>query len=714
MQWRMTVFRILALGVMVTAPSAFCAEKLILRDGSQVEQNGIAFERGEFTLPQGRVVPREKVQDWWLAQQAEAPRALVEKSAEQGEVIRQMLEYRRSGQALADRYPGSPGVYIVDDGRFLLTHSRQQRYRYHFVGLILSEDLLDWGRISLGFSEGRSRQRIIRARCLTADGKVLNYDPGSVQVGQSGGGSVNFDPNSRVLSATIPGVGVGSVVETIYEYEAYNPEDWRIFFPSFHFQMDMPCVRSTLEVCAPEEVDVFSWQSNWPEPQADLQAKPRQVTIDGQVYACRTWESRDIAPVVAEPNMPPRGEVTPAVYTTFMKDWEHLDRLTGKMQLERMSPTPEIRTLVGKITQGKTRPEEQVAALYHWVQKNIRYISVKSSLSSGWSGHPASETLAQGYGDCTDKSILFATMLRCLKIDAEPVVLRTNDSGLFFPKFPVLACNHCITEVRLEGQRLYLDCTTQDYRYPYLRADDHGVQAINFIRGERRAIPVPSGMAANGKTSVDRLQLRPDGSVQVHSLNHYTGYYEARLRGGWKRVPQKLQQQVMQQFLNGFAPGAKLQDFALGDPQDLEEPFFLDYTYQVPDYAVQAGKLRIFEVPDRKRIFPEVSLEKRRYPLAYTTSSAQERSAEIALPDGWKLIELPADVAMTSQHVSYSEQWSLEGRNLRVKIRFERLGNRIPLADYAEYRRALLQIAAITKQPLFFVQPGPPPTANLK
>ena len=72
-----------------------------------------------------------------------------------------------------------------------------------------------------------------------------------------------------------------------------------------------------------------------------------------------------------------------------MKDWKYLDELTGGMQKERIAVTPKIRDVVAGITDPSAPLEDNVARLYHWVQKNIRYISVKSSLSSGWSGHPA-------------------------------------------------------------------------------------------------------------------------------------------------------------------------------------------------------------------------------------------------------------------------------------------------------------------------------------
>ena len=693
---------------------AIGAERLLGHDGKERSAPVFRFEEGTFRAADGSTVPRNEVVDWWVSdrqKQAAAAKATVADT----DAVAQLTAYRDKGREMAARFPGCQGVIVIDDGVSTLTADLKHKYRYHFVGLILNEAQLSWGKVELWFTEGRNRQELHWARCLGPDGRLHVLDPAAVKVSRPGRGGVFFDPNSRSLSATIPGVEVGGVVEYVYESESYAPEDWRLWFPGFYFQSDLPVCQSTCTVLVPPWIRLYSWEENWAEgaPSGVLARLKRlwpgrrrnfdlAYVVEGEhAYRSYTWQKLDMPPVVSEPLMPPSGEIAPAVHASVMRDWDHLNQLTGGMQKERMVPTPEIRKKVDELTAGCEDLDQKVARLYHWVQKNVRYISVKSSLSSGWSGHPAAETLEQGYGDCTDKAVLFSTMLHLVGVEAEPVVVRTNDRGRFIPKYPVLACNHCITAVRFDGKEMYLDCTSQDHRFPALRADNHGVLAFNFVRGERETVPVPPGAMGDGKRTVEDMALAPDGSLKIRSVNQYEGMYEARLRAGWKRVPEQLKKQIMQQFLNGIAPGARLIAFEMPDPQDLGQPFTLDYTFGLPAYLIEAGSLRLFQFPNRERTSGEVSLEKRRYPLVYTTSEEYDRTIRLQLAPGLTVVELPPDVRLKSKHVTYTETCRLDDGKVVFHSVFQRRSRRVPVSDYPAYRKTLQQIEHVTKKPMY-------------
>lgn len=714
------------------------AEILNLRDGTPQRAERFLYENGRF-LPQGGAtrdaIPRNAAQDWWLNPDVPAapPSASAAPGAAAMTAVRpepadvpippELAAARERAQALAARFPGCKGVQVLDAGIHRLTPDHRHIYQYHFIGLILNEELLAWGTINLGFTEGRGRATVRHARCLTPDNRVMDLDPASVNISRPGaGGEEFFDPNARELSATIPGAQVGALIDYEFEIETFSPEDWRLFFSSFFFQGDVPVCESTFEVWVPKNEPLHAWTANWESAttpwwavwrwfQSPDAPEKRVVSLNGAAYRVHRWEKHDVPLLVQEPQMPPALEIAPAVFATPFASWDYLDNLVGNMQRERMAVTPELTALAQRLTAGATTPDAKAAALYHWVQKNIRYISIKSSLSSGWTGHPAAETVRNGYGDCTDKSILLATLLRCAGIEADPVVLRTNDAGLIFPRHPMLFCNHAITEARINGRTVYLDSTTQDYRYPSLRADDHGVLAINFIRRTRAVIPLPPGREASFKDSAEDFTVTPDLALAVTVTNRYAGAYEAGVRAGWKQISEPLRPQVMQQFIARSAPGAVLTGLQPADPQNLEIPFVVGYAYRVPDYVQRSGAIRVLTIPERERKFMEFGQDTRSTPVAYTTTEEVRRRITLRLPAGWTELAPFPDCELRNRHFRYRETWSRRPGAIEVTLDFERLSQRIPVDDYADCRRLLREIEALTRKPLFFQVNGQEPAA---
>ncbi|MEI8078094.1 MAG: DUF3857 and transglutaminase domain-containing protein [bacterium] len=704
------------------------AETLVQGDGTRLEAPRFEYRDGQFR-DGPHAWPRAAVADWWLGSSSPtatgtvpAPAAVIAASTAATAVAdaatrERLLALRQAGEQLAARFPGCGGVQVLDVGEFRLTADHHHRYSYHFAGLILNEKMLDWGVVNLPFTEGRSRARLLTARCLTRDGRVLELPPDAGTVAPVGGGDVYFSPNARQLSAAVPGTELGALVEYEFEIEEYQPENWRLFFPSFYFQGEVPVCISRLTVGVPEDVRLWSWTVNWDAAGESAgfwgrlgrtllpwttSAETRSEEIwNGVRYRQHVWEKRDVPPISPEPQMPALSEVTPAVHATIVDRWMPLNAFVGGLQQERLVPQPAVTAKAKEIVGDATTADDQIARLYYWVQKNIRYLSIKSSLSSGWSGHPAAETLANGYGDCTDKAVLFAVMLRSIGVEADPVVLKTQDSGLFFPEYPVIFGNHCITELRRDGRSQFLDATTQDHRYPSWRADDHGALAVNFLRDRRQVIPIPPGLEAMGKITDETMTLTPDGALDVVSHNHYAGEYEAGLRGAWKRVPEKLRPQLMAQYVNRLAPGAKLKRFEMSDPQDLARPFTLDYDYTLPAYAIPAGTMRIVQLPDREHTFNEISMETRRYPLAYPTATAWERHVHLKLPTGWKLLSPPPDLRLSGDGVHYQERFTPEPGGIAISLSFARDGIRVPADDYSGFRHQLQIIERQTRRPLY-------------
>ncbi|MHC4713895.1 MAG: DUF3857 domain-containing transglutaminase family protein [Planctomycetota bacterium] len=600
-------------------------------------------------------------------------------------------EYRRRALEAAEKHEGVDSVFCLDKGEDALRADGTSVYRYHALHYVLKEAARSHASMTLGFSEGRSRARVLFARTIDGEGRS-HWAPGDAfKIGVPPQGKQHFDKRRRVLSGEIPGAEVGGFIEYAYEYELHNPEMEDFFFPGYFFQSDVPVLDSVLDVLVPTGRPLNSTARNMEGPAS----RPTRFTRGG--YDGYRWEMSDLPPLVAEPFMPPRGDVVPSVHTSLYFDWKKFMAPTGAFQRERTAVTEEVAELARQLTEGKTTDDEKVAAIYHWVQRNINYISIKASLSSGWAGHPSGETLKNGYGDCTDVANLVSSLCRAVGIDAYPAVVKTNDSGEAVTDIPMPDANHAVTVVYPDGRERFIDATSTDFRYPYLRADDHGIKAIVDMKEEILDIPVPAP-ENNMRTSVQEMRILADGSASVVERNAYTGPYEAGVRGYWRRVPPEMQGRVMQQYLQQRIPGALLTNFGLGDIDNLDEQLEMTIEYSIPVSGTRVKDLFIFALPGFRLRFPEISLAERKEDIVMPTTQAYETSVTVGIPEGFELAGVPDDLSLEGKHLSFegSAQASDEGRSVLITMLYERLARRVPAAEYPEYRSNAAKIAAWT------------------
>jgi transglutaminase-like putative cysteine protease len=687
-------------GLWAVAAPPSVIEKITLHHGEPIDNlTGVAFDGERFTVPGHDPIPRSDVQTIEFRAAVPGREASPEMAGGEGltPLAKTMLE---RGAKMAAQFRGVPGVVLVDDGEFAYHKDGTNSYQYHFAGLVLKEEMKSWAQVTCGFEEGRSRSRIVYGRAIGHDGAVSTLTPDMIKIASPSEELLFFNPNRKVMSGVIPGVEVGSIVEYSYEFDDYSPEDPRLFSPGFSFQGAEPVVFSRVNVTLPKNIDFKYMTRSFPDPQ---KANPKiEENADTRTYV---WQLEDMPPLTPEPLMPPEPDLVPMMEGAIFKDFKEVFDLLRSLQEARIKQTPEIDAKVNEIIKGASSVDEKIAKIYYWVQENTRYISIKGSLGAGFSGHTAQETFENRYGDCTDKAILFATMLKSAGIDSSPVILHTNDSGAAVTEIPTLSGNHCISEVCLPDRSFFLDSTAQNYRYPYFRADDHGVAALNAIKGGIHEIPVPPP-SDNQRDSKLEMNLAPNGDLKVRTLNQYNGNVEAGVRGFWKQVREDNRKLMMSEYVNSISPGAVLDDFSLANLEDLSQPLKMTLDYNLPGHAIRANDLMYLRMPTLERDYPEVALETRHYPIQYMTTEERVLDIDLAMPSGFRAKWLPPPLDVSNPYVDYHAKYEERDGHVQFHETFRRLKRIVPMADYPQYRDALRSIAAFSKEEIFLTEKG--------
>ena len=660
------------------------------RGGRLVNTNIVNFDNAKLSIKVNNkltILPRTEIKDISFSAQKQ------EKSEKFSTDNTNLKPLMLKAKKMLAKYPDSTSILVLDEGNYQHKKDGTNISRYHAVIYIAKQDALDNAQVAIGFDPNRDRVKIITARSMSPDGKIYTLSPKQIKISKGTSGSVYFDQYKQI-SFTIPHVTVGSLIEYSYEDNEFNPFDKKLYQGRFYFQGNEPVVDSLLRVSVPHGQKLYYVAPNC----SKSVAKPKMIdTVSTDVYS---WEMHNVPPIIPEPRMPAYRDITPGIVYCLHKDFTYMHNKLKPMLKKRFKLTPLVMAKVKELTKGCNTIAEKIAKLYLFCQKEIRYISIKGNLASNQVGHPAEETLKNKYGDCTDKGMLLATMLKGIGVTAYPVGIRTNDQGKSIRSIAVFDDNHCIDEVHMNGRVFFLDSTATDYRYPYFRMDDHGANADNPMLGTQTQIPLPPPEDNCAKVT-RKLTILPDGTTIVDFTSTMNGSIESSYRYGARSMKPEEYLKAVKSSVAALTGDYSIQIATHSNPLDFSGPFTAHTKYTLNKYAPKSGKYMIFSIPYYELSFPEVSLQKRKYDLVYYTSKLKTEKIDIKLPSGYKVKYLPPALRIQSPYVEFEVIYDLQGNHIEItrKLAFPR--RIVPVKDYQSYKADLEKIAYSSKERIF-------------
>lgn len=597
----------------------------------------------------------------------------------------------RWAQHLEKKYPGQIAYVLIDYGKDILRSDGSELYRYHAATYIAKSDGVNYGSRSIWFEDGRSRARVLFGRTITPDGQELWLSPDDISVSSPASGAVFFSYGKR-LSFSLPQVSPGVIVEYCYETDEYNPADTMFFNPGFYLGSDVPSCISRFDVELPRG-KFFQYVA---EHFDDTLASVPTITDNDstQVYS---WIRTDIPPFIDEPRSPGFGDIMPHIEGTIMKDWNYFYDWGTMMLKDRLVATEAVEAKTQEIIGDADNVWEKIARLFYFAQRDIHYISIKGSISSGKNGHPADFTLKRGYGDCTDKAVLFSTMLGLLGIEAHPISIMTNDRYTPTRKIPNLSSDHKIVLAFFGGRKVFFDPTATTIRLVppsspddsthYIRGDDMGITYLDPLGREIGYTPV-TPPAKNYKQLTLKMALNDDGRLSGRIDYDLLGYYESRYRGYWEWQQPSKRPRIFADWLAGLIPSANIDSFYISDPGDLSTPFVMGLTFTADDYPDEAGKLWLVQIPgaDNLLSFPEAALIKRKYPIEYSYPYRREIKGVLAIPEGIAVEYIPDSVDYETPYADFRGRYWQSDDGIHFDIRYDLRVRIVPVDGYDEFR----------------------------
>jgi tetratricopeptide (TPR) repeat protein len=391
-------------------------------------------------------------------------------------------------------------------------------------------------------------------------------------------------------------------------------------------------------------------------------------------------------------------EIRPHVQLTTFQSWAEVGQWYEELQRDRVVPDEKIKVKAEEIIKGRATEKEKVTALYEYVAKNFRYVSLSLG-QSRYQPHAATEVMSNQYGDCKDKHTLLASMLAATGVRAFPVLInsaRKLDVDVPSPG----QFDHVITAIQMGNETLWADTTSEiapaGLLSPRLR-NKKGLMVP--ISGPARLETTPaeppflSSELVTMEGTVDDLgKVTARGRLVLHGDSEmYMRYMFRRTpKGDWKSLGFYLS-------MAGGLPG-EVTDIKASDPADLERPFEVEFSVSRKDFLDWSSKKLKVPLP-----IPAFSLNplygrtsKSKKPLEIGPPIDVSYSLKLTIPAKYQS-RLPLPLKVSRNYAEYAANYKLEGQTLIAERTLHLRQRELPaerLQDYQAFVAAVKSDAA--------------------
>lgn len=347
-------------------------------------------------------------------------------------------------------YPDADVIYILREKTEEVFENGRTKETLHTVFKVLNERGKDNANIKIGFNSQIQTTSIIFARTITPEGKIIPLKKNAIKIITPYEKYPAYSDYKR-LTFSMPGVTIGSIIEYKVVREQKRPIIEGKFSSNYSFQGYNPALLCRYRIITPKDMDLKYLLSNRLK---DVQSSPK-IIHQGNKKTC-VWEYQNIPQVMEEDFMPPFDEVAFGIMVTNMDSWKEFSYWWGKLIEGKTAPDKSIKEKVVELTKDLSTNKEKIEAIFDYVKKQIRYVSIDLG-KSGYEPASAAEVFENKYGDCKDKSTLLIGMLKLAGISANYVLIPTNDIRDLNKDFPYpFQFDHCIVAAENEGRYHFL------------------------------------------------------------------------------------------------------------------------------------------------------------------------------------------------------------------------------------------------------------------
>jgi len=467
------------------------------------------------------------------------------------------------------------------------------------------------------------------------------------------------DPKYRTTPFTI---------EVTYEI-AY---DGLLNYPSWivYNDFNVGVENSTLTVTVPSDFKFRYKETNLTEPGNISQVKETKVF---------KWQVHNLPAVKKEPFCLGISELSPAVHLApdnfriseadgNLESWKGFGLWLSKIGEKRDVLEPETVEKIKTLVYGASNEEEKVKLIYNYFQNKVRYVSIQIGLG-GWQPIEASKVDRLSYGDCKALSNYLKALLEATGIKSFYTIIKAgNDSPDIMQDFPSNQFNHAILCVPVNGDTIWLECTSQRIPFGYLGTftdDRHALLAgeSGGVLVKTREYKIQDNIQSRNVTA----KINPEGTADIKCKSLYKGLLYDDI-SSVLAMDEAHRKEFVQKSIK--LPGFNLNGYKFAEEKSKIPVITEDLDILVPGYITSAGTSFLLN-PNIMTRFTSVPFRStdRKSKILIRRSFQECDTVEISLPATLIASKMPEPQVIKSPFGEYSSVFAfLDGKIKYVRV----------------------------------------------
>ena len=430
----------------------------------------------------------------------------------------------------------------------------------------------DAGNVSIEASKS-VRMSKIEGRTILPSGEIIPLDPSKIFRGKAYTEGKNF----AILesSFTFPSVQPGAIIE----YQLEENEDW--FYPSpwIFDTRELGTLQSSLAVTIGPRLDMAQFPLDTTMNKISVS---QNDTVQGAHF---NFSVKNLRPIMSEPFSPPYRDLAAMIIFTprqlgfggdvypIITKWDDVGKEVTEEWNNMQKTDKDARNKAKELVEKIPDPRKKAEAIYKYLQQNI----TSSSLAGVYIGRPADEVLKNKRGDPDEINALFVLMLKEAKIDADMILVATQNWQTLARGFPNRSqFSRIVTRLNFKEGAVFADPADAAAPFGEVPWFDRGVQGLAVKGSKVQDALIPTGTPDdNVSTEKTTMRISKDWTTEGDTQMELKGAEAIEFRADLMEEPRaKLEQRLNDIFAFGNSD-AEVTQVVHPEFGDSSQPFVL-------------------------------------------------------------------------------------------------------------------------------------------